>query len=170
MKTLLIGLFLLGIANLSHAQVNEVKLADVVITPINTSYLDAVKDNDTPEIAQLLEQQAAQYDITELPVFDQQYDAYEVIFRENNSKKNTIVATYDNEGRILNSFEKFNDVSVPPAVRNAVYNEFPDWKIYSDTYLVTYYSGKEAKRVFKLKIKKDNKKKTLRVDVNGNLI
>lgn len=170
MKNQLIGLFLLGFANLSHAQFNEVKLADVIISPLNISYLDAVKDNDTPEITRQLELQAAQFDITESPVFDEQYDAYEVVFRENNSKRTTIVATYDNNGQILNSYEKFNDVSVPPAVRNAVYNEFPNWKIYSDTYLVTYYSDKKAKRVFKLKIKKDNKRKTLKLDVSGNLI
>ncbi|MGB1308056.1 MAG: hypothetical protein ACPG6B_04045 [Oceanihabitans sp.] len=170
MKTLLFGLLFIGFANLNHAQVQEVTLANVVISPLNASYLNAVHDSKTPEIVRKLENKAARFDITESPVFDKQFEAYEVIFTENDKNRNSIIATYDSNGKILKSYEKFKDVSIPHTVRNAVYNKFPDWKIFSDTYLVTYYTGKTAKRVFKLKIEKDNKKKTLKVDIDGNLI
>ncbi|TYA59147.1 hypothetical protein [Formosa maritima] len=174
MKTVFFGLLFLGFANLSFSQSNqeieEVKLADVVISPLNLSYLNAVQEKNTPESVRHLENKAARFDITESPVFDNQFEAYEVIFKEASKNGGQIIATYNSEGKILKSFEKFNDVTLPPSVRNAVYKEYPGWTIHSDTYLVSYYINKDTKKVYKLKIKKDDEKKTLKIDVDGKLI
>lgn len=174
MKTVIFGLLFLGFASLSFSQSNqeieEVKLADVVISPLNLSYLNAVHDKNTPESVKYLENKVARFDITESPVFDNQFEAYEVIFKEASSKGGKIIATYNSEGKILKSFEKFNDVTLPPSVRNAVYKEYPGWTIHSDTYLVSYYMNSNIKKVYKLKIKKNDEKKTLKIDVDGRLI
>ena len=174
MKTLLVGLLFVGFTSLAFAQSNgevqEVKLAAVVISPLNVSYLNNVQDKSTPEVVRQLENKAARFDITESPVFDKNFEAYEVIFKESSTKEGLIVATYDNEGKILKSYEKFNNVTLPPTVRNAVYKQYPGWSIQSDTYLVSYYSNKNVKKEYKLKIRKDIKKKTLKIDTDGNMI
>lgn len=173
MKTLLIGLLFLGSTSLTYSQTNgEIKaekLEDVVITPLNVSYLKNVKDKTTPEVAKQLENTAARYDITESPVFDRDFEAYEVIFSENSESKGRIVATYDNKGKIISSFERFSDVALPPAVRNSVYKAYPGWTILNDTYLVSYYENRSVKKTYKLKIEKDKTKKTLRLDTEGNI-
>ena len=174
MKTVFLGLLFLGFANLSFSQssneIEEVQLADVVISPLNLSYLNAVHDVNTPEVVKQLEKKVAKFDVTESPVFDKQFEAYEVIFKDASSNSGSIIATYNSEGKILKSFEKFNDVTLPPAVRKAIYKEYPGWTIHSDTYLVSYYLNEDIKKVYKLKIKKDNEKKTLKVGIDGKLI
>jgi len=173
MKTLLIGLLFLGFTSLTYAQTNggiqAEKLDDVVISPLNISYLNTVKDENTPQVARQLENKAGRFDITESPVFDRNFEAYEVIFNENSENKGRIVATYDNKGKILSSMERFKDVALPPAVRNSVYKSYPGWTILNDTYLVSYYENRAVKKTYKLKIKKDNTKKTLRLDTEGNI-
>lgn len=174
MKTVIFGLLFLGLANLSFSQssneIEEVQLADVVISPLNLSYLNAVHDENTPKVVKQLESKVAKFDITESPVFDKQFEAYEVIFKDATNNSGRIIATYNSEGKILKSFEKFNDVTLPSAVRNAIYKEYPGWIIHSDTYLVSYYLNEDIKKVYKLKIKKDDEKKTLKIDVDGKLI
>ncbi|HLV15448.1 MAG TPA: hypothetical protein VKY41_09725 [Xanthomarina sp.] len=177
MKILCIGLLFLGFANLSFSQADkevvEVQLASVVITaPANLSsqnYLNAVYDKNAPEEAKILENIAARFKIIESPVYDNQFDAYDVIFKDESSNDGRILVTYNSEGHLIKSFEKFHDVALPPAVRNAVYNEYPGWTIASDTYLVTYHHDKETQKAFKLKIEKDGKKKVIKVDLNGDI-
>jgi len=151
MKTVFLGLLFLGIANLSFSQssneIEEVQLADVVISPLNLSYLNAVHDVNTPEVVKQLEKKVAKFDVTESPVFDKQFEAYEVIFKDASSNSGSIIATYNSEGKILKSFEKFNDVTLPPAVRKAIYKEYPGWTIHSDTYLVSYYFNEDIKNI-----------------------
>lgn len=171
MKKVLLGLLFVGFANLSFSQsAREVKLAAVDITPLNLNYLNAVQDKNTPKAVEHLENEAARFDITESPVFDKQFDAYEVVFKTVSSKDSRIIATYDSNGKIIKSFERFNDVALPPSVRNAVSLKYPGWTILSDTYLVSYYKNRDIKKVYKLKITNKNEKKTLKIDINGELI
>ncbi|HLV37924.1 hypothetical protein [Xanthomarina sp.] len=178
MKTICIGLLFLGFANLSFSQADkeivEVQLASVVISspsnPSSLNYLNAVYSEDIPEEAVILENIAARFKITESPVFDSQFEAYEVIFKDVSTNGGQIVITYNNDGQILKSVERYNDVVLPAAVRNAVYKEYPGWMIDSDKYLVTYYHKEDAKKAYKLKIKKEDNKKVIKVSINGDIL
>ncbi|RBP32840.1 hypothetical protein DFR65_102176 [Oceanihabitans sediminis] len=170
MKNLFFGLMFLGIASLSYSQIAEVQLEDVNLTPLNTSYLNEVSDKSTPKIVRRFESEVARYDITEAPFYDDKFEAYEVIFEGKNSDQCRIVATYDNEGKVLSSLERFKDVALPYAVRNSIEKKYPGWIVIKDTYLVSYYLDKEVKKMYKLKIAKGNKRKNIKVDVLGNTI
>jgi len=169
MKTLITGLLFVGLTSLGFSQngIEQVELSEVNVTPLNLSYLNKVQDSDTPERAKELENIASRYDVTESKVFNRKFEAYEVIFKETDG---SIVATYDSDGKIISSLERFNDVLLPYKVRNAVFSEYPDWSLHKDSYLVSYYLDQDVKKVYKIQLRKDGKRKNLKVDVFGNII
>ncbi|RKF04471.1 hypothetical protein C8N26_1142 [Tenacibaculum lutimaris] len=173
MKKLVFGLFLLGLTNLAHSQ-NDVQkniiLEPVTIKPLNLSYLKEVQREDTPEFTVNLQNEAARYDITEDPIFDKEFEAYEVIFKSKNDETSGLItATYDSKGKIMSSIERYKNVLLPKTVRTAINNKYPGWIIYKDVYLVTYRDNSKSKQVFKVQIRKDGEKKNLKLDYEGNI-
>ena len=170
MKNAIIGLIMLGIAGLGYSQdngVQPVELEEVNISPLNLTYLNAVQDHDTPTPAKELENFASRYDITKDPIFDRNFEAYEVIFKETGGR---IVATYDQQGKILSSLEKFENIALPAPVRNTIFQNFPGWTVHKDSYLVSYWLDGEVKKIYKVQVRKDNKRKNLKMDRLGNFI
>lgn len=174
MKNLLIGIFFLGLTTLTYSQsletTSEIKLEAVTLTPLNLSYINAVKDKDTPIRVVNLENKVARYDITEQPIYGKNFEAYEVVFEETNGRKGRIIATYDNNGKVLTTMERFQNVSLPPSVRNAVSKAYPDWIVQNDMYLVSYYSGDKISKMYRVRIKNKNQKKVLKIDPYGQFI
>lgn len=174
MKNLIIGLFVLGFTSLGYTQEqrhsNAVELADVIISPLNMSYLNKVQDEFTPVKVKHLEDKAARFDITESPVYDRKFEAYEVVFTDAyNKNQGNIVATYDSNGKILRSLERYKETLLPPKVRNAIFKRYPNCSLESNLYLLTYYHNKDVKKVYKVRIKDGDKKMNLHVDHNGNM-
>jgi len=168
MKNYLIGLFVLGFTSLGFSQTTkEIVLSDIDVTPINLTYLNEVQDKNTPLRAKKLENKAARFDITELPIFNKAFEAYEVAFHQTKGK---IIATYDSNGRILSSFEKFDNITLPANVRDALLTAYPGWAIHKDMYLVSYYHNKEVKKTYKVQIRKDNLRRNLKMDIEGNFM
>ena len=170
MRKLLIGLLVIGFTSLSFAQqdgIASVELKEVDITPLNLSYLNKVQDATTPQKAIYLENVASRFDITEEEIFDRQFEAYEVAFREGSGR---IIATYDQNGKILSSHEKFKDVALPPLVRMSAAQNFPGWEITQDNYLVSYFHDGEVTKTYKLKLKLNGKRKSVKMDIFGNIL
>lgn len=170
MKTLIIGLIAVSLASFTYSQDNgvaPVELEEVTISPLNLTYLNKVQDADTPLQAREMENFASRYDITSDPMFDGKIEAYEVIFKETNGK---IVATYDQNGKIISSLEKFKDVALPPRVRNSVFQNFPGWTIHQDSYLVSYFLDEDVKKVYKVQVRKDGKRKNIKMDHRGTMM
>jgi hypothetical protein len=165
MKKAVIGLLFLGLASLAFSQepegkAQEVELEGVTVTSPNFNYLNSVQDKNTPEIVKVLERKAASFDLKESPIYNRIDEAYEVFF---SNSKGKIVATYDNDGQILSSFEKFGDVVLPVPVRNTIFADYPDWKVNSNAYAVSYYRHKGVKKTYHFQISKNDKKKNLKL-------
>ncbi|MDE1205923.1 hypothetical protein [Tenacibaculum larymnensis] len=175
MKKFVFGLLFLGLTSLVHSQSNGIAkniiLEPVTIKPLNLSYLNEVQHKDTPELVKNLENEAARYDITEDPIFDREFEAYEVIFRTKKEGGTTglITATYDSNGKIMSSIERYKNILLPKVVRTAILNKYPGWIIHKDVYLVTYRNNSKSKKVFKVQIRKDGKRKNLKLDYDGNI-
>ena len=169
MKKILLGLFILGVVNLVFAQEPEYKaqvieLEGVVLKPPNFEYLASVQGKHTPATVKVLERKAAYYDVKESPVYDDSYDAYEVFFSHSDGR---VIATYDKDGQIVKSFEKFKDIPVPAPIRNTVYETFPDWTISKHTYVVSYYRNRSIEKTYHFQIRKGKEKKNLKMVWNG---
>ena len=158
-------MLLLGFASLLYSQepkavVQGVELEGVTVTSPNYRYLAMVQDENTPETVRGLERKAASFNLLESPIYNKIDKAYEVFF---SNSKGRIVATYDDEGKILCSYEKFGDVAVPVSIRNTVFESYPDWKMNKNTYLVTYYRNKGVKKTYHFQIEKGNETKNLKL-------
>ncbi len=168
MKKLLIGTLFIGLASLgysqaSDAEMEEVKLSGVTMKPLNLGYLDKVGESLSPWVF-TLEKKASQFDIKKSPFFIRG-ERSEIIFIQ---RKGEINATYDYNGKILSTRERYSNLLLPPAIRNAVYRAYPDWNMEKNTYLVSYNHRKGAKKVYKVQIRKNGLKKNLKLNVDGN--
>lgn len=177
MKTLIISLLTIGLFNLGTAQTNgnleAIKLENVTIKPLNISYIKKVQDSETPPFAKALEDKAARYDITESPIFDREFEAYEVVFEtvKENGADGMIMATYDKEGKILNSIERYENVSLPKTIRDVCYKQYPNYRIHKDFYLVSYnYDKEKANKIYKVQMRNGKSKKNLKIDSYGNIL
>ena len=165
MRKWVFGMLFLGLASLVYAQepdkdVRAVVLEGVTITSPNYAYLSKVQDEGTPQTVRKLERKAASFNLKESPIYNKIDTAYEVFF---SNSKGRIVATYDTEGRILTSYEKFSDVVLPVSVRNTVHESYPDWVMNKNTYLVTYYHNKGVKKIYHFQISKGEETKNLKL-------
>lgn len=170
MKKFLIGLMILGLASLGYSQstksaMEEVKLSDVEVVPINAKYLDNVQEGNLSNRVFTLEKKASRYNIKESPFFNIRSEAFEIRFKQNGGRIN---AVYDRYGKIITAYEWHKDILLPKAVRNAWFKQHPDWNMLKNTYLVSYNHKKGAKKVYKIQIQKDGLKKTLKFDIDGN--
>ena len=186
MKTLLFGLFFLGFANLNFSQnnipfdlefnkiINNFLDDDNVVVSVNKNYLDAVIKSNSPVRAASLEKKAASFDVTQMALYDinQTRDTYTVVF-ENKSPSGDIgkiTTTYNNDGKILSSSGVFQNIKMPLILRNTIFLEYPGWTVEHNKYQVIYSTNKNTKKLYKLSLKKNNKRKTVKVDLNGKSI
>ncbi|MGI9547492.1 MAG: hypothetical protein ACR2MM_09665 [Flavobacteriaceae bacterium] len=165
MRKWVFGLVFLGFASLVYSQepekdVHAVALEGVTVTSPNFSYLAMVQDKRTPETVRGLERKAASFNLKESPVYNKIDKAFEVFF---SNSKGHITATYDDEGKILVSFEKFEDVVLPVSIRNTVYESYPDWTMSKNTYMVTYYHNKGVKKTYHFQVKKGDETKNMKL-------
>jgi hypothetical protein len=170
MKKFLIGTIFLGLASLGYSQSSDFnkneKISSIEVIPMDQVYLDKVSDETFSERVYTLERKASRYNIKEHPSYNAKYSgAYRVFFLRGNSK---IVATYDRHGKITRTKESFNNLLTPIAVRESVYDRYPNWTMKSTAYTVNY-DGKEANKIYKVQIVKDGVKKKLNLDLEGNI-
>ncbi|QYA26150.1 nicotinate-nucleotide adenylyltransferase [Gramella sp. MT6] len=166
MKKLLIGLLVLGLSPQLFAQVEE--LSEVTVYATNYKYLNDVNSEEVASIpVRELERKVANFDVKESEFYHDDYDEYIVSFYIPEGK---ILAAYDRDGKILRTAERFKNVNLPLAVKNAVVGKFPGWSITEDIYAVTFYDTRGTFKKYKLKL--ENGEKTLRVklDEKGNFL
>ena len=174
MKTLVTGLFVLGLTIQSFAQstqstkMNEVQSGNLVFAPAkNVNYINSMANNNAPGKIGKLEAEVGSYDITKTEVFKNNFETYEIIFK--NSAGN-IVATYDKNGKLENAFAKFENTRLPAIVLNAIHSEYPGWTINSTIYRVNYYNDNDVKKVYNVQIENHGKKLNLKVNPNGLIL
>lgn len=163
MKKLIVGLFVIGLTSPVFAQVSEVEqLSEVVVKAVNYKYLNATDSKEVAIPVRLLERKAASYNVQDKDFYaEDDYQFYTIFFT---IPDGAIVAAYNPEGKIIKTFEKFKNTSLPNAVSAAVYERFPNWTIVSDVYQVTYNERRGVNKTYKLKLK--NGEKTMKVKIN----
>ncbi len=135
---------------------------------LNFNYLANIKANEEPFIVVQLERLAANFDIKTSSIYDNSEVAtYNVVFKNSQGR---IVATYNNEGKILSTVEKYKDVVIPVNLGIIIFKQFPGWAYQSSTYLISYTENNGFSKKYKIKINKGNHKKTLNFDSHGKSI
>ncbi len=172
MKKLVIGTLFLGLASLgfsqsSDADFGQVKLSDVTVSPINLDYIDKVREGAISEKVFTMEREASRYNIKKSRFFNNHQKSFEIKFSKKNGR---ITAIYDRNGKIRSTWERYKDLSLPPAVRNSVYKAYTGWTMVGNAYMVSYHSNFGVKKVYKVRMAKGDVKKNVKIDTEGNLL
>ena len=159
MKRILIGLITIGLASQAFAQeIQTEELSEVVISPANYKYLNETDNMEAAVPVQMLQRKVASYDVAESEFYQDDWGLYTVSFFIPDGK---IVAVYNEDGKVVKTIEHFEDVALPPAVRNAIVKRFPNWQLAEDSYRVNFNDEKAPRKTYKVKI--TNGEKTMRV-------
>ncbi|WP_222983399.1 nicotinate-nucleotide adenylyltransferase [Flagellimonas meishanensis] len=169
MKKLLCGLFILGLTIPSFAQVIKTEeLSEVVVYATNYKYLNNVDTEEEASIpVEMLRRKVAAFNVQESEYYQDDYDLYNINFFIPEGK---ILAAYDKDGKIIRTAERFRDINLPTAVKEAVLDRFPEWTITKDIYLVNYHDEKGVAKKYKLKLENGDKVLRVKVDGEGNFL
>jgi len=181
MKNLLVGLCILGLTNLSYSQ-NLVSMVEATgdieteyrtiplsktISLLNIPYLHKIQNEIKPSNIRQLELTAFKYKINNSRKFNNNSQPIIVKFKWS---KNYIIARYDKNGKILSTYEEFKDFEIPEHILKSISLAYPNWSIIANLYQLSYNSKSGAQMRYKIKIRKDNLKKNIKIDSDGNLI
>lgn len=168
MKKVTIGVIMLGFATLSFSQsttsIKEVELTNVDVTLKNSAYQQKVSSENLPSVVGELQGKASRFDIKKSTFFDNKSTDFEIYFVAKNGE---LTATYDRNGKIIKTYERFKNLTFPSEIRNAIYSQYPNWTIYKDTYTVTYDQNKGVNKVYMAQIKKNGKRTKVKYDALG---
>jgi hypothetical protein len=168
MKNVIIGLFLLGFTAPLFAQVTPAEqLSEVFIVSTNYKYLDQTGSRDLAEPVKQLERKVATFNLEELDVYNDDEEFYDVAFIIPEGK---ILASYNKDGTITRSVERFEEINLPASVTEAVMKRFPGWAISKNVYLVKYLEAKNTKKVYKLVLENGDVQIRVKTDDKGNFL
>lgn len=169
MKKIVLGLLALGLTTQVSAQIIKTEeLSEVTVVATNYKYLNNVNSEEVASIpVKMLERKVASYDIKNSDFYQDDYDLYNITFFIPEGK---ILAAYDKDGKLIRTVERFKDINVPLAVKNAVLDRFPEWKISKDIYRVNYNDKKGSKKTYKLTLVNGDQTLKVKTDEDGNFI
>ncbi|MFM1972198.1 MAG: hypothetical protein RL185_880 [Bacteroidota bacterium] len=143
-------------------------LPPVTVTSLNYKYLKSVADPNAAQKVNLLERKAATYNVKESDYYEDEFEQYYVSFY---LPKGQVLATYDKNGKVLRTAERFSNVVLPTMVRTAVTETYPEWTIAKDVYLVNYHAGSNhLSKVYKMVLENGDKRKRVKTDEKGNFM
>lgn len=164
MKKIILGLFVFGLTIQSFAQVIELPEVEIVAT--NYKYLDNVREPDAAQPVKLLQREVAVFDLKNSEYYEDQYDDYFISFYIPQGK---ILASYDKEGNVLRTVEKYKNIALPPAVAEAIVKNYSGWTIAENAYLVNYHDRKGVtKKEYKILLEKGSQRMRVKTDEKGN--
>lgn len=165
-KLLMLATILAGFGMQSSAQVTT--LREVKVVASTYKYLNAADNKEMAPAVQMLEEKAANYDVKKSEFYNEDYDGYSISFY---IPDGNILAAYDENGKLIRTAEKYKDTKLPPAVRDAVAQRFPNWHISKNVYQVNYYESKgQADKTFKIVLENGDKRMKLKVNEKGEFI
>ena len=171
MKQFLFGLCLLGLTSSSFAQDNVVFKTIIKKEQVPTVILEAI-DVDFPDYA-IEEFATVPVEFVEDDVYvnhkvdPDDIDTYQVSLQ---AKGKVITATYNGNGKLLNTVETLKNVTPPLAVERALVKAYPGWTISKDSYHMSHYAHGKKKERYRFVMSKDGKNKHVYTDVHGTIL
>lgn len=85
-------------------------------------------------------------------------------------KDASLVATYNEKGKLIKVVEKYDNVKLPSKVVNKIMKEYPDWKIIKDRYSYSQEDGDITKKQYDVIIQKNREVQKIVIASNGEFI
>ena len=146
----------------------QILLPEIKIIAASYKYLNAVNNEELAQPVKMLQMHAATYNVKTSEFYEDDYDTYFISFY---IPDGSILATYDKDGKLMRTAEKYKDIKLPKAVREAVVSRFPNWIISKNVYRVSYYDANgEATKDYKLLLENGDKRMNVKLDENGKFL
>ncbi|MGI9550148.1 MAG: hypothetical protein ACR2MT_03020 [Aurantibacter sp.] len=166
MKKVCMGLLMIGMSNLGLAQYAPQAFSNPFHNSIRSidadvDYLDEVQGSTTPNQVKLIEKEVSDWVPSESSKFNPQREQFfGATFKTANGY---IAADYDQNGNIISTEERFENVALPRAIAGEIVKQYPGWIFAQTKFILKYRKGQTSKKLFKVVIKKGNQKKRLRI-------
>lgn len=167
MKTMVILLMLCVVGNAQAQKVIQLGEARIKYSPDMkiTSNLDNLKFTVNEDFAGQFSQNALKFVEENFNIQDLigslepgTYDQFDVTFK---SRKGFLLASFDGKGKLVKTFQKFNDIALPHELRKEIYINYKGYsmiknkyvaygkgnKINKHQYLITMRNGDDKKRI-----------------------
>ena len=79
------------------------------------------------------------------------------------SENGYAIASYDDNGKIMEVQKRFKNVELPESVQAHVNENYEGWKIVKNRYNVSYETGQEVEKSYVLNLKNGKEKKKITV-------
>jgi hypothetical protein len=142
-------------------------LPEVKVVASNYKYLKSVTDTTSAQPVRMLQQRAASFDVKSSEFYEEDYEDYFISFYIPDGQ---ILATYDQKGNLIRTAEKYKNVALPAAVRQAVTKRFPEWIISQDVYLVNFSEAQGGKKVYKMTLQNGDKRLKIKTNEKGDFL
>ena len=161
-------LFVLSVAFETFAQEAEVvKLPEIEILASNYKYLSTVNNDIEAIPVKMLRSKVATFNIKDSDIYEEGNEEYIVSFT---IPEGSILAAYDENGKVIRTVERFNNIRMLPAVAKSITATYPGWNVEKNIYRVTYHNTKGINTIYKFKLKKDGNVIRVQTDEKGNFI
>lgn len=175
MKSIILTFLLIGLSISSYSQDKPKKdtqqgkmkieeLPAVVIKRVGSDFSVYLPDKNPDMNVRNMEEKFIAYDI------GKDYEGNESYLLIMQSKKGSLAATYDENGKLTRVVEQYKNTRLPSEVIYSVYKNYPDWTIVNDKFLYTQAEGDVLKKQYNLKIKKGKETMKLTVRPNGEIL
>ena len=173
MKTMILILFL-SISYSSFSQSNTTRssnenldieeLPEIVLSKIGDDFSIYLPDKNPDLSVRQLQKYFVAYDL------GKDFEGYENYLVMMKNDKGTLMATYNEKGKLIRVVEKYENVILPSEVIYSILKSYPGWNIIDDKFHYTQADGDVKKKQYVVKIKKDKILKKIVVSPNGEIL
>lgn len=177
MKSIINLLVVLAITSTTYAQNNEEvntanlkknetnTLPAVVIKRVGEDFSIYIPEIESPDSKiKMIQKEFIAYDLGKDA---EGYDEFLVMLT---IKDGSLVARYNEKGKLMSVIEKYNNVRMPNDVVLNILKQYPGWKIVKDRYSYSQKDGTIIKKQYDVILEKDNKVKQVVYNSNDGLI
>lgn len=178
MKSIISLLVVLVISTTTYAQeyeevntadfkknVSDIKLPAVVIKRVGEDfsiYIPEIENLDSK--INLIQKEFIAYDL------GKDAEGYDEFLVTLSIKDGSLVATYNEKGKLLTVVEKYKNVRIPNDIVKNILIQYPGWKILKDRYSYSQKEGNITKKQYDVILEKDNKVQQVVYNSNGELM
>lgn len=175
MKSYLLALLILGMVNISYSQdikedgsdeenIEIENLPAVVIKSAGKDFSVYLPDKNPDKDVRTLQNKFIAYKL------GKDYEGYENYLVIMEMKDGSLVADYNENGKLINVVENYKNVKLPSTVIYSVYKTYPGWKITNDKFLYSQKNGDVTKKQYHLKIEKGKESRKVTVNPEGKIM
>lgn len=174
MKAFSIVLLILSMTTVSFSQdkatgpgqgnIKIEELPAVVIKSAGKDFSVYLPDRNLDPSVRTIEDKFIAYDL------GKDYEGFESYLVILQTKKGSLTATYNENGKLTSVVENYKNIKLPNSVIYSIYKAYPGWQIIDDKYLYSQKEGDIIKKEYNVRIKSEKEVRKIVITPKGDII